>query len=121
MNQFFSFPKPLQAAMTFLSVFMASATQGSAQELNREFPSLRKEYANIARLSASSQPQRAGLDSITFPIEKMNKAFYRALKLRAVYLDVPLDSFRLPNFPANSSEQTRAELNYLLDLQSKRT
>jgi acid phosphatase (class A) len=60
-------------------------------------------------------------DSIVFPIEKMNKGFYRALKLRAVYIDVPVDSFKLPPFPANSSATTRRELDYLLELQEKRT
>ena len=60
-------------------------------------------------------------DSIVFPVEKMNKGFYRALKLRAVYIDVPVDSFKLPPFPMNSSAETRKELDYLLELQEKRT
>lgn len=61
------------------------------------------------------------LDSINFPIEKMNKGFYRALKLRAVYIDVPVEKFNIPSFPRNSSKETRAELNYLLKLQEQRT
>ena len=120
MIQFNPFKLPLQAAITLL-VIMASARQGSAQKLNRTLPPLRKEYADIARLSPVSKTEGEALDSISFPIEKMNKAFYRALKLRAVYIDLPLDSFRLPNFPANGSQQTTAELNYLVDLQGKRT
>jgi len=51
----------------------------------------------------------------------MSKGFYRALKLRAVYIDVPLEDFRLPGFPANSSLQTQAELDYLFQLQQDRT
>lgn len=115
MNQFIS--RGWTLALTLLSF----APPGLAQHSTRSLPALRKEYVHIARLNALSQSSRADLDSITFPIEKMNKAFYRALKLRAVYIDLPVDSFQLPNFPANSSEQTRAELDYLLDLQSKRT
>ena len=115
MNQFIS--RGLTLALTLLSF----APPGLAQHSTWSLPALRKEYVHIARLNALSQSSRADLDSITFPIEKMNKAFYRALKLRAVYIDLPVDSFQLPNFPANSSEQTRAELDYLLDLQSKRT
>jgi acid phosphatase (class A) len=44
-----------------------------------------------------------------------------SLKLRAVYIDLPMEHFKLPDFPANSSEQTRAELDYLLNLQKDRT
>lgn len=61
------------------------------------------------------------LDSIVFPIEKMNKGFYRALKLRAVYIDAPVESFKVPPFASNSSAQTRSELDYLLKLQETRT
>src|SRR5262245_49572573 len=85
------------------------------------FPPLRKEYADIARLSKQPDPLRKVLDTISFPIEEMDKALYRALKLRAVYIDVPLDSFKIADFPANSSKQTKAELDYLLKLQEART
>ena len=70
----------------------------------------------ITILQAQQNP-----DSIVFPIEKMNKGFYRALKLRAVYIDVPVESFRVPPFAPNSSAQTRSELDYLLKLQESRT
>jgi acid phosphatase (class A) len=36
-------------------------------------------------------------------------------------VDVPLDIFKLPACPANSSKQTRAEIDYLLRLQAQRT
>ena len=121
MRQLNSLMKPPQVRLAFLLVVMVWAAQGSAQKSARTLPQSRKEYADIAKLSPVKRAERANLDSISFPIEKMNKAFYRALKLRAVYLDLPLDSFRLPDFPANSSEQTKAELNFLLELQDKRT
>src|SRR5688500_12670462 len=70
----------------------------------------------ITILQAQQNP-----DSIVFPIEKMNKGFYRALKLRAVYIDVPVESFRVSPFAPNSSAQTRSELDYLLKLQESRT
>jgi len=37
------------------------------------------------------------------------------------FVNVPLDIFKLPPCPANSSKQTRAEIDYLLRLQAQRT
>lgn len=83
-------------------------------------PNLHKPTA-FSSLSPHARPAFAHLDTIAFPIDKMNKAWYRALKLRAVYLDLPPDSLQIPPFPANSSLQTRAELDYLLQIQQQRT
>ena len=92
-----------------------------AQPLAIELPPQRQEYVEIARQDPAPQPGNSALDSIRFPLDKMNKGFYRALKLRAVYINVPVETFQLPDFPANSSRQTRAELDYLLKLQHTRT
>ena len=81
--------------------------------------------ATITMFGQSTDPaprhEYSHLDSIKFPIERMSKGFYRALKLRAVYIDVPVEEFNIPNFPANSSSETRAELDSLLRLQQSRT
>jgi acid phosphatase (class A) len=46
----------------------------------------------------------------------------RRMSLTPVYLrNVKVDDFKIPDVPANSSEQTRAEINYLLALQNSRT
>jgi acid phosphatase (class A) len=79
------------------------------------------EYQKTGKLDARPRSSFASLDSIKFPIDRMSKGFYRALKLRAVYIDVPVEDFRLPDFPANSSLQTQAELDYLFQLQQTRT
>lgn len=59
------------------------------------------------------------LESISFPEKDFRRAAY--LKLRTVYLQVPVQTFEIKPFPANSSEQTRKELDFLLELQAKRT
>lgn len=96
-------------------------TNSTTKSIERELPPIKDKYKEIAGQSAIPQSQFADLDKISFPIKTMNKAFYRALKLRAVYIDLPLDSFKIPDFPANSSKQTRSELEYILSLQKLRT
>lgn len=58
------------------------------------------------------------LNDITFPEADFTRGAY--LKLRTVYLDMPLSKFKLKPFPANSSAETRAELDFLLYLQKTR-
>jgi acid phosphatase (class A) len=59
------------------------------------------------------------LDSLRFPIKDFRRSAY--LKLRTVYLDVPTSFFKIKPFPANSSNQTKAEIAFLIDLQTKRS
>lgn len=59
------------------------------------------------------------LDDITFPEADFKRGAY--LKLRTVYVNVPVSKFRIKPFPANSSAETRAELDFLLHLQKIRT
>ena len=59
------------------------------------------------------------LDDITFPTAEFKRGAY--LKMRTVYLQVPVEKFRINAFPANSSAETRAELDFLLHLQQNRT
>jgi acid phosphatase (class A) len=116
--------KPVRYYLTGFFVMASLCVFSQAPSVHGEglsLPPLREEYKKITMLDPDPRPVYAKLDSISFPIEKMNKGFYRALKLRSVYLDVPVSEFTLPPFPANSSEQTRAELDYLLKLQKQRT
>ena len=51
----------------------------------------------------------------------MSPGYLKVLDVQPVYLDIPPGAFHLPDFPANSSLQTRAELDHLLELQARRT
>jgi acid phosphatase (class A) len=67
--------------------------------------------------------RRATMDTITFPWAEYSKGALSNSLWRTTYL-LPEDEARLSGFikfPANSSDQTRAELDYLLQLQGKRT
>ena len=105
--------KPLSLLLCFSLAYGSSFTQ--------PMPPASPEYQKISQLDPRLRASFSYLDSIKFPIERMSKGFYRALKLRAVYIDVPLEDFKIPDFPANSSLQTQAELDYLFRLQQDRT
>lgn len=59
------------------------------------------------------------MDDIRFPESEFKRGAY--LKMRTVYLQVPASRFKIKPFPANSSAETRAELDFLLQLQQSRT
>lgn len=77
-------------------------------------------YSKLMLLDGRPQPGQASLDEQKFPLSgwgpllswKMFKTFY-ATK--------PLDKFETFDVPANSSKRTRAELDYMLELQRSRT
>jgi acid phosphatase (class A) len=80
-------------------------------------------YKTLAGLSPQPDAERAGMDTITFPWFEYGKTALSASLWRTYYLSAEGEA-KLPGlvrFPANSSAQTRAELDYLLDLQVHRT
>lgn len=78
-------------------------------------------YQRIAALSGAPRAAQRGLDRQQFSLAAMSPGYLKVLDVQPAYLDVPPATFRLPEFPANSSEQTRAELDHLLELQARRT
>jgi acid phosphatase (class A) len=82
-----------------------------------------KHYKTLCLLKSEPDNKRAYLDTITFPWNEYSRGAITNSLLRTVYLNAA-DEAKLPSlvsYPANSSEQTRAELDYLLKLQSSRT
>lgn len=59
-------------------------------------------------------------DSIRFPAERASAVSHAALKLPTIYVQEFGNELRLPPPPANSSAQTKAELDYLLRIQDVR-
>jgi acid phosphatase (class A) len=79
-------------------------------------------YKTLGELSAKADPAYAWMDTITYPAKEVATGTLAATMMRTAYLikDVPsLFNIQLP--PVNSSEQTRAELKFLMALQEKRT
>jgi acid phosphatase (class A) len=80
----------------------------------------RGHYKNLAAYSNAAKSDNEEIDKQKFPSNPASAE--RARKLTPYYLqDVTLDDFKIPDPPANSSEQTQAEINYLLRLQQQRT
>ena len=75
-------------------------------------------YAQLAALP--SAPTGTGVDALRFPLDKWGDLYAWRL-LKPYYLTAPLTAFTALAPPANSSAQTRAELDYLLKLQASRT
>ena len=87
---------------------------------NQPLTPIRGHYKTLAALNPQPGSSAGGLDSVKYPIDK--KLADEVLSDKPVYLrNISLDDFQLPAPPANSSEQTRAELDYLLALQRTRT
>lgn len=93
-----------------------------SQELHQLEPASHH-YASLKALSALPNEKRAELDSMRFPESSYNPVALLYTMASPIYLtDNQVDGFKnLLKFPANSSEQTQAELNFLLEWQKKRT
>jgi acid phosphatase (class A) len=112
----------------FIAFLISAVTTVSAQGNSYSEPSKRAakpatdHYKTIGSLSPKPDPVYAWMDTIAYPAKEVGTGTLGATMMRTAYLieDVPsLLNIQPP--PANSSEQTRAELKFLLGLQEKRT
>ena len=79
-------------------------------------------YKELKKFSPVRNPQRAWMDTIKYPPKEYGSSI-TFLLVKPKYLsekEVTAIS-QFVSFPANSSDQTRKELDYLLELQSNRT
>lgn len=80
-------------------------------------------YRELQKLSPAVNTDRADLDKITFPSDEYQSGSLIYVMVAPEYL-TPEQVTELKNsvqFPANSSEQTKAELAFLMDWQQKRS
>lgn len=98
-------------------------SNGSGQDkksIPRILVPARGHYNQLEAYSIKPTPGNEELDRQKFLTS--NETIARRLSLKPVYLtSVTVDDFKIPDVPANSSERTRAEVNYLLALQNSRT
>lgn len=114
------------AAWVVLALALAGVPRASAQ--SRELfddPLLRGGLDPFAKVrSMRTQPADGKVESLRFPDDNLPWRKFLSqygLEHEMSYLADWEKTVRLPEFPPNTSERTRAELDYLLDLQSKRT
>ncbi|HVU93709.1 MAG TPA: phosphatase PAP2 family protein [Puia sp.] len=106
-------------ALTGCSLFSNGQMTGPSA-FSRALTPARGHYKTLAALSPKPGFSSRDLDSVQWPLDK--KFEKEVLSDKPAYLlNQNLDDFQLPAPPANSSEQTHAELNYLLELQKTRT
>jgi acid phosphatase (class A) len=110
--------KTLFSLMILTHVFFvfSPAQSPSVKTLN----AIRGHYKELAGISIAPAGPNEQIDKQKFLVNAT--AVERARNLKRHYLqDLSLESLPIAEPPANSSEQTRAELNYLLRLQQQRT
>src|SRR5581483_10960158 len=101
--------------LNFLILF-SFATYAQKKGAFRELTPSRGTYKLFALFSSKPKSPNESIDKLKFPF---NQAYAdKMLSVKPVYLqNISVDDFKLPDPPANSSDQTHAELNYLLSLQ----
>ena len=97
------------ACIFSVNVFAQKATLPTLTPINGH-------YKELAKLSGKPKPDSS--DRKQFPLEILSPKNALKLNLVSQYLILPVSEFKLPDFPANSSEQTRAEIEFLLKLQA---
>lgn len=118
-----AFRKPVfQKAFLSVSLLLFFCFTAFAQWTHPLEPT-EKHYKTLAALSPAPNAERSAMDLIEYPWAEYSKGAITNSLMRTYYLSQE-DEAKLPGlvkFPANSSDQTRAELDYLLSLQNSRT
>ena len=94
------------------TVFLLNATAQQTKPLI----AISGHYKQLAKLSTKPQPDSS--DRHQFPLEGLSPKNPLKLLLKPQYLLLPVSEFKIPDFPANSSAQTKAEIEFLLQLQA---
>jgi len=115
-----------KTTLILLSLF-ASALSFSQ---STKAPSAWGHYKSLLSYNASSAKNQEAFDTLHFvlapgetrvtDLNKIDSLIGNGRKRAPYYLSTT-EKFSIPNFPANSSAQTRAELDYLLQLQQQRS
>lgn len=106
--------------LVFLSAaaFGQSAGRSDVRFYNDQPPDpIRGHYLSLSQYSPEPAGERSAIDSLTYPVTAQD---LERFKKRTTYYLTQSETFEIPAFPANSSVQTRKELDYLLQLQQQR-
>lgn len=115
--------RQLQLRLLIITFLLSVLSINGFTQSNHLLEPISKHYKTLAEISLLPNQVRAYMDTITFPWAEYSKGALSNSLMRTYYLSTEEEA-TLPGFikfPANSSDQTRAELDYLLSLQNKRT
>lgn len=102
----------------FLSIIGYTAAQNKPAK--RDLVPPRGHYKQLMEFSPKSKSAGEDIDKQKFITD--NETIERRLSRKPNYLtNVSVNEFKIPDVPANSSDQTKAEIEYLLALQKHRT
>ncbi len=107
---------------TLLLLVLMATGHSYAQSLHPLEP-IKNHYAKLQQLDATINPKRGGLDTLSFGSDQCNSVAMSYTLMAPAYLNTAQveELKHSKTFPANSSDQTRAELDFLLEWQEKRT
>jgi acid phosphatase (class A) len=109
----------VKSAVLALFILVPFLSYGQKNGTDRELTPVRGNYKTFLTLSPQPKSANLEIDKLKFPFDQAWAD--KVLSVKPVYLkNISVDDFKLPGPPANSSDQTRAELNYLLILQHNR-
>ncbi|WP_276389430.1 phosphatase PAP2 family protein [Eudoraea chungangensis] len=104
-----------------LLLFVVFAGKVSSQEIH-ELEAVSAHYKKLQKLNKEANPMYSNLDAISFPMDgSMPGRQYIGIEPSYLTKEQVATLKTSFEFPANSSEQTRAELTYLLKLEKERT
>jgi acid phosphatase (class A) len=112
--------KRILSLIIVLFAFFSTGYSQNEKDHQRKPTPARGHYKQLEAVSPKPKTAKEEIDNQKFITDK--QAVERRMSLKPVYLtSVTVNDFVIPDVPANSSEQTRAEVNYLLALQNSRT
>lgn len=112
--------KQFLSAIILLFTFLSAGYSQANKNQPRKLTPARGHYKQLETFSSKPKSANEEIDKQKFITDK--ETIERRMSLKPIYLTtVKVDDFIIPDVPANSSEQTRAEINYLLALQNART
>jgi acid phosphatase (class A) len=113
---------PMKKHILLIGLVLLVVTIGISQKksVQKELTPARGHYRQLAVFSSKPKSANEEIDKQEFQTDK--ETVERRLGLKPNYLqNVTVEDFKIPDVPANSSEQTRKEINYLLSLQKHRS
>jgi acid phosphatase (class A) len=103
-----------------LFLALGAAVFSYGQKYQRDLIPARGHYKQLSVFSREQKQGNEAIDKQRFVSDQ--ETIDRRMSRKPHYLEgVTLNDFNIPAVPANSSEMTRAEINYLLALQKSRT
>jgi acid phosphatase (class A) len=110
----------MKHTILFLSLLVAAEYCNAQKNSERPLTAPRGHYKQLSSLSREGNTGQEKNDALKFVTAE--DVMQLRMSRKPYYLqDVSLKDFKIPMVPANSSDMTRAELNYLLALQKYRT